>query len=216
MARRARRVSDPKWRRRKDERPAEIINAAVATFAERGYAAARLEEVAARAGISRATLYLYFPNKEELFKAAVRRLIVPVLDQRQKESGAPSRSTAELLREFIASVPRQIESTGVAAIPKLVIAESSNFPDLARFYFNEVPSRARHNIAALVRRAVERGEFAPIDPDHAFFCIVAPMFMAVLWRNVFGPFDPHAPDLDALCRTHLDLVLRGLKSEESE
>ena len=212
MPRRTRRAPAPKWRRRKDDRPAEIISAALATFAERGYAAARLDEVAARAGVSRATLYLYFRGKEDLFKAAVRRLIVPAVDRSEKGADAFTMSSADLLRRFLGSIPASLESAGVAVIPKIVIAESKNFPDLARFYFNEVPSRARRNVTALVRRGIERGEFAPIDADHAFFCIVAPIFMTVLWRSVFGPFDKDPPDVDAVCRTHLDLLLRGLEN----
>lgn len=212
MARSAHRAPTPKWRRRKHDRPAEIIDAALVTFAERGYAAARLDEVAARAGVSRATLYLYFRSKEDLFKAAVRRFIVPVVNRGKKDFDASTMSSAELLRRFIGGIPESIETTGLAVIPKLVIAESNNFPDLARFYFKEGPSRARRNIAALVRRGIERGEFAPIDADHAFFCIVAPIFMAVLWRSVFASFDEDAPDVAALCRTHLDLLLRALEN----
>ena len=214
MARRPRRVSGPRWRRRKDDRPAEIISAAVVTFAERGYAATRLDDVAARAGVSRATVYLYFRSKEDLFKAVVRQLIVPLVEGKSSVDASPT-SSADLLRRFIGSVPEAIESTGLAVIPKLVIAESNNFPELARFYFKEVPSRARRTIAALVRRGIERGEFAAVDPDHAFFCIVAPIFMTVMWRHVFGPFDKDAPDLDAVCRTHLEILMRGLQKPGS-
>lgn len=211
MPRRPRHAPAPRWRRRKDDRPDEIIGAAVAVFAERGFAAARLDEIAERAGISRATLYLYFRSKEDLFKAAVRRLIVPVVARREKTADASSTASAELLRQFIGSFPDALESAGLAAIPKLVIAESNNFPELARFYFKEVPSRARRNITALIRRGIKRGEFAAVDPDHAFFCVVAPVFMTMLWRHVFGPFDKDAPDLDAVCRTHLEILMRGLQ-----
>lgn len=208
-------AAGPRWRRRKDDRPGEILSAAVAVFAERGYAATRLDDVAARAGVSRATVYLYFRSKEDLFKAVVRQLIVPVMEGRAAPDANDAGSSAERLRRFIDSVPKALESSGLAVIPKLVIAESQNFPELARFYFEEVPLRARQTIAALVRRGIERGEFAAVDPDLAFFCIVAPLFMTVMWRHVFGAFDKDPPDLDGVCRTHLDLLMRGLLKPRS-
>lgn len=204
-------VAHPKWRRRKDSRPSEIIEAALASFAERGFAATRLEDIAARAGITRGTLYLYFPSKEELFKAMVRQLIVPVFTRREEIIAHSSDSTADLLAGLISSVPDIFDGSHIAAIPKLVIAEARNFPDLARFYFDEVPSRARRQIKALIRRGIERGEFRRVDVDHVFYCVVAPIFMTVLWQHVFGSFDKEGPDLRALCRAHVDLLLRGLK-----
>jgi len=208
MARRV--TASPRWRRRKNARPGEIIEAAVATFAERGFAAARLDEIAARAGITRGTLYLYFKSKEDLFKAAVRELMVPALQRRDAERSTPT-SAAELLERFITTVPRALDTSGAAAIPKLVIAEAHNFPELARFYFKQVPDRARTQIKAVIRHGIKSGEFRRVDIDHAFFCAVAPMFMALLWRHVFGRFDKTAPNIDELYRTHLDILFHGLK-----
>ncbi|MGE5537003.1 MAG: TetR/AcrR family transcriptional regulator [Gemmatimonas sp.] len=204
----------PRWRRRKDARPAEIVAAAVATFAERGFAAAKLDEIAARAGITRGTLYLYFKSKEDLFKAAVRELMVPALEKRAGAATPPA-SAAEALERFVTTVPRTMDNENVAAIPKLVIAEAHNFPDLARFYFKEVPSRARALIKDAIERGVASGEFRDVNVDHAFFCAVAPVFMALLWRNVFGRFDKSAPDLEKLCRTHLDILLHGLEGRRA-
>jgi AcrR family transcriptional regulator len=209
-------VSQPRWRRRKDARPAEIIAAAVESFAERGFAATRLDDIAARAGVTRGTLYLYFSSKEELFKAVVRQLIVPILATREEMIAASTEPTADLLRKLILSVPDALAGSPIPAIPKLVIAEARNFPDLAQFYFDEVLSRARRRIRMLIRRGVERGEFRPVDVDRVFYCVVAPIFVGLIWQHVFQPHDKERLDLHALCRAHLDLLLNGLlKPEEA-
>jgi AcrR family transcriptional regulator len=207
------RTARPRWRRRKEARPSEIIEAALESFAERGFAATRLDDVAARAGVTRGTLYLYFPSKEELFKAMVRQTILPVFAERSAMIAHSTRPTPELLRELIEGVPAVLTAARVAAIPKLIIAEARNFPDLAEFYFAEVVSLARRRIRALIRRGIARGEFRPVDVDHVFYCIVSPVLMTALWRQTFGPWDRKAPDLAALCRTHADLLLHGLSAE---
>src|SRR5215472_4927653 len=128
------------WQRRKAERPAEIAAAALTCFAERGYAATRLDDVARRAGVTKGTLYLYFPNKEEIFKAVVRQVVVPNLTRseeivRQSKEPAPA-----VLGQLIANWS-QVMATPASAIPKIVLAEAGNFPDIARFYLDEVVHR---------------------------------------------------------------------------
>ncbi|MBX6323700.1 MAG: helix-turn-helix transcriptional regulator [Rhodospirillaceae bacterium] len=190
------------------------MTAALDCFAERGFAATRLDDIAARAGVTKGTLYLYFPSKKELFKAVVRQFLVPLLDSRETEDADPGVTSAELIRRLLLSVPETLAGSPVAAIPRLLLAEAHNFPDLARFYFEEVPLRARRRVARLVRRGMERGEFRAIDPDHAFYCAVSPLIMTVLWRSVFGPFDPEAPDLAAVARAQSDILLNGLLRRE--
>ena len=139
-----------RWQRRKDARPPEILAAALASFAERGFAATRLEDVAARAGFTKGTIYLYFPNKEELFKAVVRGNLVAHL-KRFKQLAASQEPASSLLRRL--TVYRvEVISTPVSAITKLVVSEASNSPDLARFYLDEVVRRGRDVVEALLRR----------------------------------------------------------------
>ena len=204
----------PRWRRRKEARPTEIVEAALACFAAKGFAATRLDDIAARAGITRGTLYLYFPSKEELFKEVVRLAIVPMLAVREQESARDDQPVAEQLKRFILSFPKSLSASPVGspvpAIPKIIVAESQNFPELAEFYFNEVLSRARRHLTSLLRRGVKRGEFRKIDVDHVFFSVVGPIVASVLWRSIFGRFDPNAPDIVAVCRAHAELLVRGL------
>jgi AcrR family transcriptional regulator len=205
----------PRWRRRKDERPAEIIAAALASFAERGYAATRLDDIAQRAGVTRGTLYLYFPSKEELFKAVVRQRVVPVLERGEATiAAAGDVPTPALLASLIESFPALAVEAPISAIPKLVIAEAGNFPDLARFYLDEVVARGRRLIKALIARGVARGEFRPVA-EESFFCVIAPMLLAMLWRHSLGAHDDSMLDAHRLARVHADLLLRGLVVAEA-
>jgi AcrR family transcriptional regulator len=201
----------PRWQRRKEARVPEIVAAALEIFAERGFAATRLDDVAARAGVTKGTLYLYFPSKEELFKEMVRQSILPMIAAREEmiqQSTAPS---AELLSRFLLSLPEVMLDSPVSAIPKLMIAEARNFPDLARFYLDEVISRSKRMIVALIERGIARGEFRrPVDIDQSFFCVMAPVLVAALWKHSFGAHEPGMLDPRALVRTHVDLLLHGL------
>src|SRR5579863_5082118 len=123
-----------RWQRRKEARPGEILDAALACFAERGFAATRLDDVARRAGITKGTLYLYFPNKEELFKAVIRETLVPELIRLGTASGAgPAVPSIDgMIADF-----QRLAASPIGAIPKLVLGEAANFPEIARFYLDE-------------------------------------------------------------------------------
>jgi AcrR family transcriptional regulator len=200
-----------RWRRRKEARPDEILAAALASFAERGFAATRLEDVAARAGISKGTLYLYFKGKEELFEAVVRATLVPNLERLEALTASFDGPSARLLERLLLTIAGVVDSR-VGAIPKLVIAEAGNFPDLARFYLDEVVRRGLRLIGTILRRGIERGEFRPVDVDHTVFCVIAPMVIAALWKNSLEPHDDAPLDAQALARAHLGLLLRGLEA----
>jgi AcrR family transcriptional regulator len=203
--------SPTRWRRRKDARPDEILAAALASFAERGFAATRLEDVAARAGISKGTLYLYFEGKEELFEAVVRATLLPNLERIEVLAATFEGPSALLLERLLLTISGVVSSQ-VGAIPKLVIAEAGNFPGLARFYLEEVVHRGLRLIGTILRRGIERGEFRAVDVDHAVFCVIAPMLIAALWKNSLEPYDDAALDAQALARAHLDLLLRGMET----
>ena len=201
-----------RWRRRKEARPAEILDAALACFAERGFAATRLDDVAKRAGVTKGTLYLYFPNKEELFKAVVRQAIVANI-ARGEALVAESAEPASVLLERLIHHWAELLPTPASAIPKLVIAESGNFPDIARFYVDEAVNRGRALIRSVIRKGVARGEFHAVDVESGTYCVLAPMVLAMLWRHSFAPHDRERLDAKALVDTHLQLLLRGLLGE---
>src|SRR5918995_3170634 len=191
--------SSTRWRRRKEARPEEILAAALASFAERGFAATRLEDVAARAGISKGTLYLYFKSKEELFEAVVRATLLPNLARIEALAASYEGPSAMLLERLLLTIAGVVGSQ-VGAIPKLVIAEAGNFPDLARFYLDEVVRRGLRLIGAILRRGIERSEFRPVDVDHTVFCVIAPMLIAALWKRSLEPLYNAPLDVRALAQ----------------
>ncbi len=201
----------PRWRRRKAARPQEIVAAAMDIFAERGYAAARLDDVALRAGVSKGTLYLYFPSKDELFKAVVRTAILPNLERAERMVGEGPGPSFALLERLLGMVAEVVATTRAAIIPKLVIAEAGNFPDLAAFYHREVVRRGLGLLAGLLQRGIDQGEFRPVNVDHTARLVMAPLLMAAVWRTSFDHVDGNEPlDVPALIATHLDHLRRAL------
>ncbi|PWC53051.1 TetR family transcriptional regulator [Azospirillum sp. TSH7] len=201
----------PRWRRRKEARPQEIVAAAMDVFAERGFAAARLEEVASRAGVSKGTLYLYFPSKDELFKAVIRAAILPNLQQAEALVAAAGGPCFPVLERLLRMVARLIATTRMAVIPRLVIAEAGNFPELAAFYHREVIRRGFGVLAALLRRGIDSGEFRPVEVDPTVRLIVAPLLMSAVWRTSFDGVDGEPPlDVTALMEIHIDNLRRVL------
>jgi AcrR family transcriptional regulator len=209
--------ADPsvRWRRRKTARPTEILNAALAAFAERGFAATRLEDVAARAGITKGTLYLYFPSKEDLFKAVVRQELVPNIERAEAMAASAAAPTLVLLAQLV-RLFAQIIGSPLSAIPKLALTEAGNFPDLARFYVEEVVDRGKALLRSILDRGIAAGELRPIDTDSAVTCIIAPLLIGSLWRHSFERHAGRPLDIDALCRTHLDLLRRGLAAQRPD
>ena len=202
--------TEPRWTRRKEARPEEITAAALDLFVERGYAATRLEDVATRAGVSKGTLYLYFANKEDLFKAVVREVLVARLAEFRSHIGTFKGSTMELIRIMLRAWWEQVGSTPISGIPKLILAEARNFPEIARFYLEEVVRPGQATLAALIRRGIERGEFRDVDPVQAVNLLTAPLMLICLWRNSLEPCSADHIDGPALLEAHLDLLERGL------
>jgi len=203
----------PRWQRRADARPQELLDAALAEFIERGYAATRLEEVARRAGVAKATLYRYYENKFELFKAVVRAAIVAKFDavaQAQVDAGSAREQLTHLLRAFVG----RIADSPLSGIPKLVIAEAGNFPEIARFYHDEVIARGRALLIGTLQRGAASGEFRNVDADYAFRIVIAPLLLAIIWKHSFQACDPEPLDFKRYLDVHLDLLFVGLAAKQ--
>ena len=199
--------------RRKQARPQELLEAALALFVEKGFAATRAEEVARRAGVSKGTLYLYFPSKEELFKAVVRHNLSNLIAEGQEIVDSFDGSTSDLLRMLMTIWWERFGDTPAAGIHKVIIAEVRNFPDLAQFYADEVILPADQLFSSAVQRGVDRGEFRALPVHEVAHALMAPLIFMALHRHSFGACPVHGPELDpvALLRTQLDLVLHGLE-----
>ena len=199
----------PRWRRRSDARPGEIAAAALEVFAERGFAGARMEEIARRAGVTKGTVYLYFPSKEDLFRAVVRESIVPGVEIGERLVSEFEGDSAALLRELVWRWWEFMEDPRVQLVPKLIQSESANFPELATFYVTEVVQRVRRLFAAVIRRGVERGEFREVDPVLAARLAVAPLHNAVAYRRSLLAYDEGC-NFEGYVEMHIEMFLRGL------
>ncbi|WP_020204231.1 TetR/AcrR family transcriptional regulator [Cupriavidus sp. WS] len=204
-------AANPKrWARRKAARPQELVAAALELFVERGYAATRLEDVAAAAGVSKGTVYLYFANKEELFKTVVRENLGPALARGVDLVERFEGSTAELLRELLRGWWGLIGATPVAGLTKLIMAEANHFPDIARFYHEEVTVPGDELFARVLARGTARGELraVPANPTSSLIC--APLMFLMLWQRGFGTFSNLEIDPEAFIDNLLQMLLFGL------
>ncbi len=205
--------NEPRFERRKDARPGEILDAALDLFVEKGFAATRLEDVAQRAGVSKGTVYLYFDSKEDLFKAVIRSGMVRAIEEAERRVAAYSGSASDLLRELYTAWWQNIGGTKLAGIPKLMISEAQNFPELARFYYEEVIQRGSQLFARTIERGIERGEFRRVNVDHTVRAIVSPLIMRAILEHSFLPCaGPEDFDVPAYFEHTLGLVLDGLRT----
>jgi AcrR family transcriptional regulator len=198
-------------RRRKDARPQELLDAALALFSERGFAATRAEEVAARAGVSKGTLYLYFPSKEELLKAVIRANLADRIAAGAELAARHDGPCTALLQGLLTQWWCQLYDSPAAAVFKLVVTEARNFPDIAQFYAQEVAEPASRLLQDIVQRGVRSGEFRAIDVDNAVHSLVLPLVMVCLHRHSLGacPVEWHL-DGHAFIHHHVNLLLHGL------
>jgi AcrR family transcriptional regulator len=203
----------PSRHRRKEARPQELLDAALSLFVAKGFAATRSEEVAARAGVSKGTMYLYFPSKEELFKAVVRSNLSALIAEAQQQAEQFEGPSAVLLRRLLHAWWQRVGSTPAGGIFKIIVAEVGNFPELAQFYRDEVMIPARHIIAGTLQRGIQRGEFRAVAVNEAVHTLMAPVLFMALYRHSIGACTARPADFDAsaLIDAQIDLILHGLQ-----
>jgi AcrR family transcriptional regulator len=188
-----------------------ILDAALDVFAESGFAPARLEEVAARAGVAKGTIYLYFPSKQALFEALIRTGIGAPIEAAGAEAAALDLPFDAVVRGLFARMRHQILATRRKEIIRLVIAESGRFPELAEFYYREVVARGMALLSAAAERAVARGELSSDELARFPQLVVAPGLVAFLWATLFERFEKL--DAEAMLEAHLALLLRPPKAK---
>jgi AcrR family transcriptional regulator len=200
-----------KQRRAPTERPGEILSAALALFVEKGFAATRLDDVAERAGLSKAAIYLYFDDKTALLQGVIRQTVganIGTVEALAKSHHGPVAALIPGILDFMAS---RVEETPMASIAKLVIAESRAFPEIGRFYLKEVIGRGVPLFEGLIARGIATGEFRRVDPGFAVRSLVAPMLLGMVWKTVFEPIGGEKLDVRGLARHHADLMLHALR-----
>ncbi len=201
-------------RRRKEARPAEIIQAGLLEFAEKGFAAARLEDVAARAGIAKGTIYRYFESKEALFEAALLSRVTPVLDGVDAAVDAFPGSSEDLLRLLFTRIYSEMVGSDLHILLRVIIADGSRFPKISEAYYRRILSKGRALLSRIVERGVARGEFRAGAAADLPMVAIAPALMAAIWRMTFERFDLIPPE--RFLAAHLDLVLNGLRKRGPE
>ena len=209
-------MKQPKWQRRAEDRPREICAAALGGFAEKGFAAAKLDEIAKRAGVSKGTLYLYFEDKEQLFRAVVRDTVVPNVENLRAaliQTGLPF---ADLVRLFLGQFVEIANRVPIGAVAKMVISESRNFPELAKVWHDEVVSKGIGTLTALIEMGQAKGEVRDGDARLHAFTLMGPMLMGLLYRETLEPVGGAPLDFGALARQHADTVLSGLLAEPAK
>ena len=201
---------DSKRRRRKEARPSELTAAALDLFVAKGFAATRLDEVAAAAGVSKGTLYLYFDSKEALFQSVIREGIIPIVDEAEAFAASHDGPSFDLLAIILQGWWENIGNTRLSGIPKLMVAEAQNFPEVATYYYEHVIRRARALIANALRVGMERGEFRRMDVDTCIDVVIGPMMTLLVWRRAMAHCIQNAPDPRAVLAAHLEILKAGL------
>lgn len=203
-------------KRRKEDRPSELLDAALQLFVEKGFAATRLEDVAAKAGVSKGTLYLYYENKEALFKAVIQEGVIPIIAENEAIAAKHTASSFDLLEKLLDNWWTKIGQTAFAGIPKLMVAEARNFPELATFYYENVINRSRALVGSTLRRGMNSGEFRQMDVETTIDVLIAPILMLLIWRFSMNCCQGSQTDPQHYLQIHTDILRQGLRRLEKE
>lgn len=198
--------------RRKDARPSELLDAALDLFVEKGFAATKVEAVAARAGVSKGTLFLYFPSKEELFQAVVHDNLASRLADWNAEYEAMDGSAADMLRHALHAWWTRVGATKLTGLTKLVMSEAQNFPELAASYHAKVVRPAQALIRRIIQRGIDRGEFRTLDTDYAVYSVTSTILYLVMHKHSLDVVVPEPERLvpERYIASQLDIILHGL------
>jgi AcrR family transcriptional regulator len=202
-------MAEPRYQRRKEDRPQEITEAAFLVFAEKGYASARVDDVATRAGVSKGLLYLYFKTKEELFKAVIKSVVIRRVDALLLAVDETELSSAEFVRGPLLEFMKRVPGSPIAIVIRLLISEGHKHPDLVDYYWDNVVSKGLNAISRFVERGVQKGEFRETAVTNLPQLILAPMMLSMIWRILFAK---RSLDTDKLMETHIDMILAYLEA----
>ncbi|HVX73157.1 MAG: TetR/AcrR family transcriptional regulator [Devosia sp.] len=206
----------PKFRRRAEARPDEVLDAALALFVEKGFAATRVEDIASRAGLSKGAVYLYFPSKEAILEGLVKRAVRPIADNAlgflENYAGDPRLVIGTVLK----MIAGRIADPKLIAIPRLLVREIVNFPDFAQMYRREVLDRVIPAVTALIASGVREGYFRPVDPELTLRSVVGPIIAHMLMAELFGIRPANGLEIERLIDNHLTILFDGLSAPQRE
>ncbi|MBT5185704.1 MAG: TetR/AcrR family transcriptional regulator [Kordiimonadaceae bacterium] len=205
--------SAPKWRRKPESRPDEILDGALIEFRSRGFAGARIEDIAKHAGLSKGTVYLYFSSKEEMLKALVRRSVLPISEMFTDIAGHVqdnNKKAADVLSQMIQIAANKFSNHEIGSIPLLIIGEAGNFPELAEFYRQEVIEASMKAIMTVLMFGIQKGEFRKCNPKYAVRTLMGALLMQVIWDGTFARDDEEPISYEELIQSHLDIFMNGI------
>jgi AcrR family transcriptional regulator len=205
----------PKFRRRAEARPDEVLDAAMALFIEKGFAATRVEDIARRAGLSKGAVYLYFPSKEAVLEGLVRRAIIPIADTALAALRDYEGDPRVIITMVIKMLGQRFADPRVIAIPKVVFREVPSFPHLARMYRTEVLDKVIPVVTGLIRKGVEQGYLRQVDPELTVRSIIGPLVLHLIMAEVFGIQPEGGLHFDRLVDNHLSILFDGLSAPPS-
>ena len=206
----------PKFRRRAQVRPGELLDAALALFGERGFASTRVEDIAERAGVSKGTVYLYFPSKLAVLEALVVREVSPARLSGLEGAPDPTQPALPLIEQALRRIAGALSHQRALSLPRIVLREALVLPEIARMYRERVLGEAIPLLAGIVTLGIARGEFAAVDPELAVRTLVGGLVAHVLLAEVFGEVPAGGLDLQRFVENHLRIVLGGLARANSQ
>lgn len=204
-----------RWKRRKEARPEEILDAALDLFTEKGFSATRMVDIAKKAGVSKGTLYLYFESKELIFQEMVTTMISPMVDEAETVIKQFQGSSSMLLEMLVNRWWSNIWHSKLSAIPKLICSEAGNFPDMADFYVDVIVKRVRSLFEEIIQQGIDNSEFKSCDKRAAARLLMAPVIQANIWKHSLRQYDDEL-DEQAYIKLHLKIFLSGLKANEKD
>jgi AcrR family transcriptional regulator len=203
-------ASSPRWRRRKEARPAEILAAALESFSEHGYESSRLEDIAKRAGCTKGTIFLYYESKAELLKAVLRDVMLPLIAECETTIREHQGTSRELVERILRLRWQRAKVARMSGLAKLLFSETERYPELARFYYDEIHSKLQGLLRGVLEQGIERGEFRPVNTMSVARIAYAPIVLAGIWKHSFAPVVEEPRDTEEHFQTTLDVLFRGI------
>lgn len=200
----------PKFRRRAEARPDEILDAARDLFSAQGYAHCSVDQIAKAAGVSKGAVYLYFPSKRAILEALVKRAVVPI--SAEALAGMPQAvgNLRATLTFFLRMIAQKLADPNIFAVPRIVIREAAVVPEIAEMYREAVLEPAMPVLIGIIKAGVASGELRPIDPELTLRTIMGPMILHMLMSEVFGITPARGLAMSELIENHLEILTNGL------
>jgi AcrR family transcriptional regulator len=206
----------PKFRRRAEARPDEVLDAALELFVEKGFATTRVEDIAARAGLSKGAVYLYFPSKEAILEGLVKRAVLPIANNAMGIFESYAGDPRPVISAALKMVAGRLSDPKLVAIPRLLVREMINFPHFAQMYREAVLDRVMPVVERLIRNGIEEGYFRQVDPELTLRSIVGPIVLHLLIAEIFGITPAGGLSIERLIDNHLTILFDGLSAPQRE